>query len=119
MEPTALHDMLSMAIAHVEVIRKQLTDLKLSPDEPADSENSKRAQFLMAAASAIIDIMHPAFPEAYKMFPEKVHPLLDYYKVLYKKHPARTGEVQCPCRVCNGKIDDADTSRSTDKAEQV
>ena len=115
-----LHDVLSMAISHIEVIRKQLIDLNLTADDKEDSEKHKRAAFLMAACSAIIDIMHPAMHEAYKIFPEKVHPLLDYYKQIHAKHPARDGSVQCPCRACNKQTENDDsksTSGNTDQAQ--
>jgi hypothetical protein len=111
-----LHDVLSLGMAHVEAVRKQLIDLNITEEDNLDSDKSTRARFLMSACAALIDIIHPAFPYTSDIFTdERILKMVEYYKELHTKHPARTGKVQCPCIACNNEH----TPRITDQAEQV
>jgi len=107
-----LHDILALGINHIEYVRKQLKNLNLTAEDGEDSEKSKQALFLMRAASAMNDIIHPAFPMIRELFDdEKIHSLIEYYKMLHEKHPARK-DFQCPCIACK----DEHSSSSADQA---
>ena len=111
-----LHDVLSLGISHLEFIRKQIMDMKMTAEDEHHEERMKQFNLFVNAASVVNDILHPAYPMIKELFDdEKIHSLVEYYKFLHSKHPARSTDFKCPCIAC----ENANTSPHTDQTEQV
>lgn len=106
-----IHDILSLGISHIETIRKQLTELKLTEADEPGSERYIRASYLLTAAAAINDVIHPAYPLAPEVFEDsRLHDLLKYYEDLHNKYLADK-KIECPC--------ESHISPNSDQAEQI
>lgn len=106
---------LNLGYSHIDHLSKQLSELKLTPEEikenKLDNPRLAHAQIMINNMALLGDVLHPAFEYSLKMLPDKVKPFIQQiatqHEVAFANKMASTG---CPCKLCKSRVKKIDNA---------